>query len=200
MTVTSLVTLDDVYDTLNIKNPDGTDDGELQGFIDAAQAVIEDIVGPVVPQTYTEVHSGRGPSIVLDHTPVISVTSVTEYIGVTPYALSDAELGGSTSAYSYSLDDPTAGIVSRRYNGLVGGFAAGNRNIQIVYVAGQATVPANVRLAALELIRMQWQPQQSGNLPGVGTDDFSGINVMGFFVPNRVRELLVASQRGPAIA
>jgi hypothetical protein len=73
------------------------------------------------------------------------------------------------------------------------------------YTAGYAAVPQNVRLGTLELLRVNWQQTQQGGRPqygsgGFGADDLVGYQVLGYFVPNRVRELLAPSRRAPSIA
>ena len=162
---TQIVSLDDAKAQLNITRT--TYDDELQGFIDAATEIVEFQTGPIRRQTFTEVHNGGGPTIVLDNPPVISVTSVTEYVGPTAYPLTQAELGATTGQYSWSLDDASEGIIARRYSGgLVGNFAAGYRNVSVTYVGGRPQVPANVRLAALLIIEHLWEQTQRGDSSG----------------------------------
>lgn len=199
---TSLVTLDDVKAHLNI-DPNVTDgDTELQGFIDAATAYIQSLTGPIVPRQFTETHSGGGSTIVLRNAPVLQVDSVVEYVGPTGYTLTRADLGTDGGAYSYSLDDPRAGIIRRRWNGgLVGAFIGGERNVLVTYWAGQASVPADIRMAVLQDIAGLYQPSQMGTNP-YGSDTALGnapLNPMNLFP--RVAEILSAtSTRTPSIA
>lgn len=162
---TDLVSLADARDQLNIT--DTTHDDELLGFIDAATATVEGIVGPVLRRTYTEVHDGGGLTIVLNNPPIISVTSVTEMVGPTAYTLADAEINTTTGAYSYSIDSYERGVIARRWSGgLVGPFIGGVRNIQVVYVAGRSNIPPAIRLAALLLIEHLWEQTQRGSSTG----------------------------------
>jgi len=197
----ALVTLDDVHKHLNIPDSDTTHDVELQGFIDAAEAIIVYNVGPVEETTFTEVHSGGGPTIVLDNPPVISVTSVTEYVGPVAYALTQAELGVAAGAYSFSLDDPAAGIICRRYTGgLAGNFAGGYRNVQVVYVAGRATVPADIHMAVLEDLRGLYQESQQGGRPsftGTAEEETWSAGPMHLFP--RLAGILSGPSRTPSI-
>lgn len=202
---TALVTLDDVRAEINSTST--ADDAELQGFIDGATPVIEAIVGTVLPVTVTDehitdttnpwpYHYGTWPrytygvrSVVLRRQPVLSVTSV-----------SVSSMDGS-NAYtmppsSYRLDQ-ASGMVT-----VIDSSAFGPM-VTVTYMAGRATVPRNVRSATLELIRTHWQPQQAGAyLPGMASQDDGGpgMNVMGYFVPNRVMELLTPSGQGPVVA
>ena len=202
MTLTALVTLDDVADHLNLT--DLTNAGELAGFIDAATAFVEFQTGPIIPREVTEVHNGGGVRIILDNPPVLSVTSVTEYVGPTGYALTQTELGTTAGSYSFSLDDPQRGIITRRYNGgLAGPFMGGISNIKIVYTAGRDAVPADIRMAVLEDLRGLWAQTQRGNssgrpVPGGDTWTESPMNPIGTFP--RLAALLAGPSRTPSIA
>lgn len=198
----SLVTVSDAKDHLNIPSTDTSHDTKLQGFIDAADAVITYLTGPVEPTSYTEVHSGGGPTIVLLHPPVISVQSVTEYVGPTAYTLTQAELGQSAGAYSFSLDDPEAGIIARRYTGgLAGNFAGGYRNVAVTYTAGRTTTPADIRMAVLEDLRGLYQQTQMFGRPPFSSsateDDWSPAPMHLF---PRLSMLLDGPSRTPSIA
>ena len=75
-------------------------------------------------------------------------------------------------------------------------------NIKIIYIAGRATVPANVRLATLMLVQHLWttsQNNKNGGRPNLGGDD-TFVPGMGFAVPNRVKELLQPGGRVPGVA
>src|SRR2546430_16633512 len=96
----------------------GTNDTELQGFIDAATPIVEDMVGHVIQVTITgEIHDGGDTSIVLRHKPVLSVTTLTEIIGFVPYTLTNQPVGSPVDNYGYSIDDPYGGLVVRRSSG-----------------------------------------------------------------------------------
>lgn len=205
---TSLVTLDDAKAHLNIDPTDTTYDAELQGFIDAATAFVQFETGPILYQAFTEVHSGGGPTIVLDNPPIIAVDTVIEYVGPTAYTLTQAELGATTGQYSWSLDDANAGIIARRYSGgFVGNFAAGYRNVYVSYTAGRTSVPADVRMATLEDLRGLWtQTQyarpsaQFGSGIGGQADNWTEtpMNPIGTFP--RLTALLQGPSRTPSIA
>lgn len=197
-----LVDLDDVKDHLNIDSTDTSQDVELQGFIDAATVYIQNLVGPIMPVTFTETHSGGGSTICLFNPPVLSVTSVVEYVGVTGYTLTQVSLGGDIGAYSFSLDDPSSGILRRRYSGgLVGNFVGGDHNVVVTYDAGAAAIPADIRMAVLQDIAGLFEPSQRGTNPFLPGGDAAGngpLNPIGMFP--RVAEILsAASTRLPGI-
>lgn len=208
-TPTALVTFDDVVGHLNLTGTDySASVNELQGFIDAATEFVEYQTGPIIPRPYTnEVHSGGGPVIVLDHPPVLTVDSVTEFLGPTSFVLTDAELGGTSGLYAYSLDNPDEGVICRRtIGGLVTRFASGYRNVLVSYTAGRNKVPADVRMAVLEDIRGLFTQTQYSNRAGsfgAGSEmpdswAASSSNPVGTFP--RLAALLAAKTRTPSIA
>lgn len=206
---TSLVVLADVKTQLQIPLTVTTYDVQLQGVVDAATSYIQAATGPIVNQVCAEVHDGGGPTIVLFNPPVISVTSVTEYIGRTPYALTEAELGVDGGPYSFSLDNPNAGIITRRISNFTSAFAGGDKNVQVTYVAGTAAVDPAIRYATLMDIQGLWtQTQYGGPSTAFGgeigeTDNSEGweataSNPIGAFP--RLAALLEQYKRVPAIA
>lgn len=188
--VTAIVSLDDAKEELNITGSD--DDTELQGFIDGVAEVIEFLAGPVIQAEVTETKDGGNPRVFLDKRPVLSISSVIEY-APTAQTLTEEPLGGSYTNNGYRLDK-AKGILLRTKAGSASCFVSGEQNVTVTYTVGRNAVPAHIRSAALELIRTQWQPQQSGNLPGVGEDE-PGVTVLGYFVPNRVAEMLQPSRQ-----
>jgi hypothetical protein len=97
--------------------------------------------------------------------------------------------------------------VRRTAGGAVQPFPAMPQSVHVIYQAGQSTVPSNVYEGTLELIRVNFQhTQQALRAPGPFplVDDGSVVGSigpsMGFFVPNRVRELLSPTRRFPSLA
>lgn len=196
---TTIVTLADAKAHLNIETID--DDTELQNFIEAATPVIEKIAGPVIVQTVTEYFDGGRPTLTLSKLPVISVTSVTETIGDTNYVLTAVTLGSSTTPTGYTLD-PERGRITRRVYNATGEFVDGLGNVKVVYSAGRANIPKNIRLAALELISHWWsmsQRNRNGGRPAFGGEDVLNMGA-GYAIPNRVRELLQPDPPIPGVA
>lgn len=198
---TVLVTLDEVIAHLNLEGDTSLDTVELQGFIDAATAYIQAATGPIVQQTYTEVHSGGGSTICVFHPPIVSVTSIVEYVGPVGYTLTEAELGTPAGAYSFSIDDPRSGIIRRRWQGgFTGPFVGGDHNIVVTYVAGRTEVPADIRMAVLQDIAGLYQPSQLGTNPYYDNNQAGNgpINPIGMF-PRVAAILSDTSKRLPGI-
>lgn len=198
-TPTTIVSLADAKAHLN--KTDNTDDTELQYFIEAATPIIENIAGPVLPQTKTEYYSGGVSQINLNWLPILSITSIVETYGQTNYNLTEITLGSSNTAFGFTVDYTTGRIIRRAYNAEAL-FPVGSNNVKVVYQAGRATIPANVRLATLMLIQHLWSTSQlnrQGGRPTLGGDDSFTVGA-GFAVPNRVRELLQPSPRVPGVA
>lgn len=205
MTVTAIVTLAaDVLPHLNMTSVP-TDGGlELQGFIAAATTVIEDIVGHVVSVTFDEFYDGGNTSINLRALPVLSIASITEIIGITGYTITPQPVGFAVDNYGYTLDVPRTGRVTRRSAGSVPyPWYQNVGNIEVVYTAGRASVPANIRLATLELIRDWFQYGQQGYgkassyapADSSSSDDEYTTTPSGYIVSNRIKQMCGAAER-----
>lgn len=197
---TVIVSLADVKAHLN--KTDTENDTELQGFIDAATPLIENIAGPQIQRTIVEYYSGGVTRFTLNWLPIVSITSIVETYGQTNYTLTEVTLGGASTGFGFTVDYVTGAIVRRAYNAEAM-FPVGTNNVKVTYVVGQATaIPANVRLGALMLVQHLWtssQMNRNGGRPGLGGDDVFTVGA-GFAVPNRVRELLQPSPRVPGVA
>lgn len=161
---TSLVSLGDVKAHMNIPTTDVSNDVELQGFIDAATDLIPYDTGPILPTPIVgEVHNeavGRR-AIVLYNSPILTVESVTEYVGTQTYVLTAQPSGApGYDNYGYSFDDPFQGILHRRLGwGILGAFLG---YVVVSYTAGYGQIPPGIRLAVLEDIRGLYQQTQLG--------------------------------------
>ena len=79
--------------------------------------------------------------------------------------------------------------------------AAARLGVTVTYTAGSTTVPANLQLAALELIRHLWQSsRQSGRPGGIQAASDTVATPFGFAVPKRVVELCEATNSAPGFA
>ncbi|MDW3849659.1 phage gp6-like head-tail connector protein [Micromonospora sp. BRA006-A] len=174
-----IVGLAQVKKQLNIDPADTSQDEELSGYIDAVTEVVEDIVGPVLPRTVTETHTGGAGTLILRRPPVISVTAVVE--------------NGTTLADGAWQVDPETGILTRS-----GARWAGT--VAVTYRAGRTVTPPSIRLAAKELAQVNFRPQLGGDYSPFDTDSAEegvpGEVRLGFFVPRRVRELLKPYEQG----
>jgi hypothetical protein len=198
-----LVDIAGVRAHLNIPQFTTTSDDELQGFILAAGDIARDICGPLIPEQHTQTFDGGTGTVVPDWHPVLSVLSVTEYYGLYGFALTEQPLGSQMNAFSYTVDYQTGEITRRTFGAQAAVFAAGSKNIRVVYSSGRTAVPWSVRLGALELIRHLWQMTQQGRgRGGRGALDTGGDGHVptGFAVPDRVLELWAPFRRPPGIA
>lgn len=148
----SVLTVSEVKEHLNITA--GTWDDELAGTIDAAEAAIARAVGPLESATVTSSVRGVGGSMVLPVRPVISLTSLTPYQG-TPIDTAGVYLDGE------------AGVIE-----MVTGEWFANVRHTVVYVAGRATLPADLAMAVKELVKVMWGSQRGGSKrPGTGQSE-----------------------------
>lgn len=190
-----IASLAEAKDALNIDQADTSHDTEIQRYVDGADAVVEDIVGPVNVAAFDEWYDGGYGDIVLRHWPVTEITAVTEYSGASPTDLTVAASPDLLVDTSYVFDQPT-GILYRRTASGTRNFADGSSNIRVQYTAGRSPVPANIKLAALEFIRHNYQLSQQGGSPTYGGAGEEGPWVpSGFAIPTRVYELLAPNTR-----
>lgn len=205
-----LVGLPDVKDYLNLPANDRIHDAKLIRFIHAVRPLIENITGPIIPTTFTEWHDGgqyfiqirRRPSTAPGTSPVLTLNSISEYIGPTEYPLTIVTDPAHGSIYSAMLD-PTGRIVRRTAGGGVIGFNPMADAVVVSYTAGQAVTPPNVYEAALEAIRINYQTTQQvgrGRRTEADEPETTGMAPLGFFLPRRVRELLSPNRRAPSVA
>jgi hypothetical protein len=204
-----LVSLPDVKDYLAIDSGDRSHDAKLLRFISAVRPLIEQVVGPVIPQTFTEWHDGgqttvrlrRRPSTALGCSPVLNVLGAVEFRGPTPYTLSLVQNPALATLYSIHLDPRTATLTRRTTGGGVISFAQMPESVYVAYQAGQQTVPWNIYEAALEAIRVNYRTTlPTGRGSRSQTDETDTGPPLGFFLPRRCRELLAPQRRHPSIA
>lgn len=198
-------TLTDVVDNLNLQDSD--DDAEVETVIDRATAILENAPGYTVADhvkqtTYTEWYDGDTDVIVLKHYPVISVTSVAEYTP-TGQALAAEPLDTTTdfTGYGYTID-LASGMLSRTSGGSASRFSG---RVKVVYVAGSASVPADLWGAALDLVAHLWETQRGGQGTGVPIGLDSDPTAVDAFndnrlLPPRVREALSPYRKAPVVA
>lgn len=152
-------------------------DGELQGFIDVAEAVIANRVGPIGPTTTTVTVRG-GETLILPVGPAISLTSVTPTDdGATALTVGDLHLDTAAALITYES-----------------GATFGARRYTVVYEAGRTTCPADLKLAVKELVRHLWQTQRGPTRrPGGSGSDQASNTLPGaaYLLPFRVEQLLV---------
>lgn len=181
-----IVSLRDAKQQLNLPLTSTTHDEELRGFIAATTDAVEFLIGPVVVRSYTERVDGDRPMIVLSHTPVVSVTSITPV------------LTGGTTYLSSEVDvDADTGVVQL----LTGGWFTGGP-WGVTYKAGRSVIRGGVRLASLIIIQHMWRTQRGGQstVRARSGDDYTEpIPGLGYSIPNRAMELLQRFRRAPEV-
>lgn len=156
-------------------------DEELRTYVEATTGVIERHLGmAVVRRTRTEehvVHSG----LVLNWTPVVSLTSVALVDGTYTWNVADLHVS-------------PAGVVTAPLG------VAPYGHVTVSYIAGPAVVQEEYALAARIIVQHLWQTQRpdrgAGNRPSL--NDSMGYQQAGFSIPNRAVELLGAGLPGLA--
>lgn len=164
----SALPLADAKAHLNITR--STFDTELQATIDAAEAILANVVGPLATgSSRTDRVVGRDQRLVLPVAPVVSVTSITTPSGVVV----------DTSSLVQNLP---AGVL---YNADNSGF--GCDVYDVTYIPGRQTCPADLLLAVKEQVRHLWSPQRGATRPGSEGGDQQGT---AYLMPKRVQELI----------
>jgi hypothetical protein len=195
-----VISLDDAKTYLRITNTNSDD--KLRLYLEAASEVVEFYRGDMIRRTYTEVYSGGDPTIYVRHTPLLSVTTLTEYVGSITYTLTNQPLGASVDAWGYTIDDlPSGRIVRRSASGLVWRFVPGVGNVTITYTTGVAVIPATVRIAAMMILEHLWENQR-GPMPSPVAQAGNETTVPGinYAIPLEAIELLESTSRNPVIA
>lgn len=167
----ALCTLTEAKTHLNITT--STNDAELTVFLDVASDLVEAQANRVWRDTtYTECHAGGTDTLVLFHSPVLDVTSITDN-------------GTALDSGSWVLHAEFGRIHFPDYC-LIGG----DSEVVVVYDAGAATVPNLVRQATLETVRHLWQTQRGsmGARNPLSGDDYASPTT--FSLPMRAAELL----------
>lgn len=183
-------------------------DSELSFFVTSASTKIDELAGPVIQRTFTQVDDGSlgrwKSKLSLRQLPVVSITSLTE-TGV----VLDPSL--------YQINKLTGILTRAPLAGYYGTpFPPGTQNIVTVYVAGRTAFLAGttglagdvptLRMACLELAAHWWRNTKlnkgRSNVPGTVGNDADGYAMagIGFAVPNRVTEMIGNKSRIPGVA
>lgn len=171
----SVVSLAEAKAHLNIA--EATHDAELQTVLDAAEAVIAKLVGPLTPTVVTEVvRSTSYAGLVLSTLPVVSLTSVTPNVG-------DALVVGDLTL------DGAAGLVTNATDTRFGA-----QSYTVVYEAGYDPLPLDLQLAVKELLRHLWASQRGSGVgrPGSRSAEALSNTLPGaaYTLPIRVTQML----------
>jgi hypothetical protein len=173
----SVLGLDEVKDHLNITRDDN--DAKLLSVMDVAEAAVSVRVGPLEPMARTARIPGAAQVLLLPSAPVVSLTSVATSEGVT-VSVSDLLLDADAGTIEYASG---VRFTASRYD--------------VAYQTGRATLPEDLVLAVMELVRHLWSTQRgAASRPGSVVQEPAA---PGFLLPNRVLELL-APYESPRVA
>ena len=186
----SAVTSADLTSTANVKTYmgiSGTDDDTLIGqLVSRASNAIENFCNRIFASTaYTEYHDGDGCArIILDHRPIISVTTIHDDLDRT-FAAS------SLIAASDYITRDDEGIVewlsgNATFPSTAAYFYDGQLNVKVVYTAGYATIPDAVEQACIMMVAAMYNRGKQG-ADGIDSDAHAGAYTVTY-----ARSLLVA--------
>lgn len=160
-----IISMADARAHLNWQGVDTTNDEELRFHLLTASAVVEDIIGPVVRRTIVERVQPQSGLLFVD-APIISLTSMTDTLGYGyTYNVANFLPDGSTI-------QPLANVVPPCHL------------VTVTYVGGRTVIDPQIRMAVLDLIRINWRPQQGGNYSAFDETSGEPMTVrLGYFVP-----------------
>lgn len=176
------------------ENEIGVDPGSrplLAAYVVSVSRLLDKACGPIVKRTVTdESHDGGSTFIILDHFPVLSVTSVTEYQGTSAVSLTE-ETPTTSPSQGFLLG--RGGMLHRRSGKCDWMFYRGRSNVVVTYVAGRyddtASVDERFKRAALITLRNLWSKEQ-----GMGTVTFGpdGAPIVGatYALPNAAKAFI----------
>ena len=202
--LTDILTEAEAQAAINVTDA-GVHATELALAVSAVSQAIDAACGPVVAREVTEVHDGGSSAIWPYESPVLSVTSITEFDGTTSTVLTDESAFGTVhTATGFMLSNGYR--IDRRSGGYVYRFGPGQ--VQVVYQAGRfATtedVSARFKYAAAAILRRLWKREGSA---WAFTPDFysnsdeqtAGSSFFRAVVP-MIDELLPDERKPPAVA
>lgn len=140
----ALVTLAEAKSYMGVST--AAHDAEITRLIAQADGVVQEMAGPAVQRaTFVERYSG-GSTILLARYPVVSVTSVGQVVnGVTTLA---------TDPSRYAIINASIGQIASPF---------GSGNVEVTYVAGPLTPPAEAVDAALVFISYKYRRNHGGS-------------------------------------
>lgn len=201
-----LLTLAEAKRIGRIASTDSSEDDLLAAYITAASELLDEWAGPTVARTVTsELHDGTNSSgrgwrhkILLEHRPVIAVTTVIEHRSGDPLTLLvETTTQQPTDAYladRYS-PDPTLfnGHLRRRSSGEDAWWEYGRQNIAVTYMAGRVAstsdVSARFKRACAITLQNLWRDREP-SLEAQGEFEVPRASFPTFAIPNAVRHLL----------
>lgn len=154
----------DVKPWLQFPSTDTTADIQLQMVIDGiCQWFQQALNKPIAPMEYDFRFDGwsgwNGAYLMLPYYPVLEITSVTEYWGVSgPHVLYEQTPTNQVDGFQCTY---RTGMLTRVFPGLVQKpWFPGSRNIEVQWTAGYNPIPGDIKLAALQDIADFWHSTQ----------------------------------------
>lgn len=176
-----MITLSEAKLQLNFPaDDDGSQDEEVQAYVDAAGGVVERHTGEVgAVRTITGERRAVGDSwrLWLHNKPVQSLTSIARVDGSQTWNVADLDV------------ETDAGLIRVVDGPLLSGL------LEITYEAGHVNVPPNFNLAARIIVQHLWQTQRGtmglGDVRSTMEASFNDTTVRrGYAIPNAALELL----------
>jgi len=151
---TELVSLEEIKSYLDL----GPDDNKFNLLLQFMRGSATDAIKrwsdkDIVETTYTETYDvGLNQDIIqLNHYPVISITSITDY-----------DTSVASTGYKLYKDKGTIKRVDNCWY-------SGDQTVTVVYVAGYATIPDSIKEACLEMVFRKFNDRAAGNLKFIDT-------------------------------
>ena len=171
--------------------------GNMQLITSMACEWVQDYLGrPVAPTTFTRRFDGwsgwSGAYLELPYSPVLEITAVTEYWGVSgPHVLSEST--PTVQIDGYQCEWLTGRLIRVFPGNVQKPWFPGSRNVEVTWTAGYNPTPPTFRTATLELIAHWWRNTQQQSAIRAGADaDYDPEESSGPFggVPDRIYALL----------
>lgn len=198
MATTDILSQTEALRAVNYSTASGDTLAEIVQMNTRVSADIDRLCGPVVQRTVTdEVHTGVGTRFYLRQLPVVSVSSVTEYVAGVGTVLTAEDLD-TAGGYLLDLD---LGVIDRRSTFYAHRW---DGRIAVTYVAGRfantAAVTGEWKGRAAAALRRLWReesPLWARTTEFTGVDDeYPGLAYNDAFL----RSVLGGSMRPPAVA
>jgi len=202
-----IISLTEAKAAVNIDVGNTSYDTELAAFITGVSRRIDTLCGYVVRRTITdETHyCGAASFIDVRHTPISSVTTVTEYDqdGTSLVLTAESVSSKPTDAYLVDITLERPFRIYRRSEGGMYTFPAGG-SVVLTYVVGRYANTAGVdelfKRAAAIMFSHLWRREQGVGSQTFGPIDDVGLGIPAFAVPRAVIELLAEELKPAGIA
>jgi hypothetical protein len=186
LTWQSYIDLEETMEWLQIPDKDlNTVKNRLQLLIDMTCTWAQRrIANPIAPTLFNRRFDGwsgwNGAYLQLPYYPVLEVVRVTEWWGSSgPHILDEQYPENNIDGFTM---DYYTGQLTRVFPGLVvKPFFAGHRNLEVEWKAGYSQVPADLKVATLEMVAHWWRNTQQNQANSLG-----GLNAMNEYDPETV--------------